>query len=81
MNVRLPLVCLQLEKNASVFGFNRVIHDPSVIASRMGQLCGNVTLNPCVATASLKWSPRTRARRGAGAVSANRILAMAIRNG
>jgi hypothetical protein len=37
MNIRLPLVCLQLEKNASVFGFNRVIHTPSVIARRLGQ--------------------------------------------
>src|SRR6476646_5157713 len=40
MNIRLPPGCLPLEKNASVFGFNRVIHTPSVIASRMGQCPG-----------------------------------------
>src|SRR5690349_16945875 len=35
MNIRLPPVCLQLEQNAGVFGFKRVIHTPSVIARRL----------------------------------------------
>src|SRR5689334_16371833 len=40
MNIRLPLICLQLEQNASVFGFNGVIHPPSVVARRLGQRAG-----------------------------------------
>src|SRR6185437_1509168 len=40
MNIGLPPVCLQLEQNASVFGFNGVIHPPSVVARRLGQCSG-----------------------------------------